>query len=473
MIRPVILSGGAGTRLWPISRLSHPKQLLPIAGEDTMLQTTVARVMGPGFAAPVIVADEEHRFFIKDQLHKIGQDAAAILLEPAGRNTAPAIAFAALWSLRQFGDELLLVLPSDHLVRDTDAFAAAVQAGMPVAEAGGLVTFGIRPDRPHTGYGYIELGSEAQAGSRVHKVARFVEKPNEELAREYLADGRFVWNSGMFLFRASAMVDQLERLAPDVVAAISSAVAEAAADGLFVRPDRESFVSAPSISIDYAVMEKTDAAFVLPVDIGWSDVGSWQSLWEISPKDKRGNAVQGKVVPIDSSNSLVRSEHGKLVVTIGIDNLGVIVTRDAVLVANLGRSQDVSNAVAMLRSSGEETAVQTSQVFRPWGSYQTIDRGDGFQSKRIIVNPGARLSLQKHHQRSEHWVVVRGTAEVTTGDEVRLLHENESTYIPVGTLHRLANPGEDPLHLIEVQCGSYLGEDDIVRVEDEYGRSRS
>ena len=470
LVRPIILSGGAGTRLWPVSRLAFPKQLLPIAADQTMLQVTAKRVTGPGFADLVVVGDEEHRFFIKDQFERGGLAPAAILLEPLGRNTAPAIALAANFVRDQIGDELLLVLPSDHVIRNEAAFRSAVMAAIPAAAAGGLVTFGIVPDSPHSGYGYIELGPETEAGSGVHSVARFVEKPSAELARDYLAAGRFLWNSGMFLFRASAVLDELERLAPDVAAAVASASKEIARDGVFARPSAQAFASAPSISIDFAVMEKTAKAYVVPVDIGWSDVGSWSSLWDISAKDDDGNAVQGPVIALDSKDCLIRSDHDKVVVALGLERIGVVVTRDAVLVTDLDRSQDVKLAVDILRERGEEAAISASEVFRPWGSYQTTDRGDRFQTKRIVVKPGARLSLQKHHHRSEHWVVVSGTAEVTIGGDVRLLQENESTYIPAGTPHRLANPGKVSLHLIEVQCGPYLGEDDIVRMEDEYGR---
>jgi len=470
-VRPIILSGGAGTRLWPVSRLALPKQLLPIGADQTMLQVTAQRVMGPGFAPPIVVGAEEHRFFIKEQFDQSELTLAAIILEPSGRNTAPAISMAASWVKRQSGDELLLVLPSDHVMRDESAFRAAVEAAIPAAAAGGLVTFGIVPDQAHTGYGYIEVGEETEDGSGVHHVARFVEKPSTELAREYVAEGCYLWNSGMFLFRANVILDEISHHAPDVAAAVTAASQDLQIEDLFVRPGKSAFISSPSVSIDFAVMEKTTNAYVLPIDIGWSDVGSWSSLWDISPKDADGNVVRGPVVALESKNCLIRSEHDQRVVALGLERIGVIVTRDAILVTDLERSQDVKIAVDILRDRGDEAALSTLEVFRPWGSYLTTDRGDRFQTKRIVVKPGARLSLQKHHHRSEHWVVVSGTAEVTLGDSVKILQENESTYISAGTLHRLANPGTEPLHLIEVQCGPYLGEDDIVRFDDDYGRA--
>jgi mannose-1-phosphate guanylyltransferase/mannose-6-phosphate isomerase len=470
LIRPVILSGGAGTRLWPVSRLAYPKQLLPIAADQTMLQVTALRASGSPFAPPIIVGDEEHRFFIKDQLERSHVTPSAIILEAHPRNTAPAIGLAAKWVLENCGDDLLLVLPSDHVIRDEQAFRAAVQEAVPSALAGGLVTFGVVPDAPNVGYGYIEIDSGIDGTKGAHPIARFVEKPSLDIARTYVEDGRHFWNSGMFLFRASVILDELARHAPEIASAVEEASSGFTPDGPFVRTDPAAFESLRGTSIDVAVMEKTRKAFVLPVDIGWSDVGCWSALWEIFDKDEAGNVTRGPVLALDSSDCLLRSEQEQLIVAIGLKQLAVVTTRDAILVTDLERSQDVREAVEMLRKRGDDTATHAAEVFRPWGSYQTTDRGNRFQTKRLVVNPGARLSLQQHRHRSEHWVVVAGTAEVTIGDEVRLLQENESAYIAAGAAHRLANPGEVPLHLIEVQCGSYLGEDDIIRIEDDYGR---
>lgn len=470
LVRPVILCGGAGTRLWPVSRLAFPKQLLPIAHDKSMLQVTASRVSGSGFAAPIIVGDEEHRFFVLEQLGSNGDPPASVILEPAARSTAPAIGIAASWIMENCGDELMLVLPSDHVISDEANFLSAVTRAIPTAKAGGLVTFGIVPDRANTGYGYIELGEEHFEEGGVQKIVRFVEKPDSEQAQKYYESNRYMWNSGMFLFRASVILDELSQHAPEVAKSVNEAATEFENDGLFVRPGTIAFDRCPKISIDFAVMEATSNAFVLPVDIGWSDVGSWSSLWDISDKDPSGNVVQGRALTLETNDCLIRSDDDEIVVTIGVNRLGIIVSRDAVLVTDLDRSQEVKAAVDMLRKQGDDAVFSATEVFRPWGSYQTTDKGDRFQTKRIVVKPGARLSLQKHHHRSEHWVVVSGTAEVTVGDDVRLLQENESTYVPAGTMHRLGNPGKVPLHLIEVQCGPYLGEDDIVRVEDEYGR---
>lgn len=465
------MSGGAGTRLWPLSRQTFPKQLLPIVGQESMLQATARRVQGAPFSRPVIVAGEEHRFFVKRQLEKAGLDVDAILLEPFGRNTAAAAALAAHWVLAQGDDEKLLLMPSDHVVEDVGAFHEAIRKGIPAAERGDLVTFGVRPDGPNTHYGYIEIGEPDANLGGLHRVSAFVEKPDEALAWQYVESGRFAWNSGIFLFKASAFLDEMRRHLPETLDAIARAMASPKRDGLFTRPDPAAFGAAPNVSIDHGIMEKTDRAVVVPVDMGWSDVGSWEALWKISPRDPQNNVVQGEVLAMDCRNSLVRSHDGGLVTAVGLEGMAVIAVRDAVFVSPLDRAADVKLLVDQLHDQGSEHVVSPAKVARPWGSYESLDQGPRFQIKRIVVSPGERLSLQKHFHRSEHWVVVHGTAEVTLGDTVSLLQENQSTYIPPGTTHRLGNPGKVPLELIEVQCGTYLGEDDIVRLEDEYGRT--
>lgn len=464
-LQPVLLSGGSGTRLWPLSREAYPKQFLPLAGDDTMLQATWQRVAAIANAAPIVVAGEDHRFLVAEQLRQAGAPTPAILLEPLGRNTAPAIAAAALQALAGGEDPLLLVLPSDHVVRDGEGFRAAVRQAMPAAEAGALVTFGIVPDAPETGFGYIQ----AEAGDGVRKVLRFVEKPDVAAAQSYLQAGGYYWNSGMFLLRASRYLEELQRFRPEIGAAVRGAFDAAARDGDFIRLDRAAFAECPSDSIDYAVMEKTDAACVLPVDIGWNDVGSWSALWEVSEQDADGNAHHGDVISIDSRNSYAYAR--RLVALVGVDDLVVVETDDAVLVARKDRVQQVKDVVAQLKAQQRSQAVLHREVHRPWGSYDSIDMADGFQVKRIKVKPGARLSLQSHERRAEHWVVVRGTARVTRDNDVFELFANQSTYIPIGAKHRLENPGSEMLELIEVQSGDYLGEDDIVRYEDVYGRS--
>ena len=465
MLQPVLLSGGSGTRLWPLSREAYPKQFLPLAGSETMLQATWQRVQALADAAPIVVAGEEHRFLVAEQLRQIGAPTPAIVLEPAGRNTAPAIAAAAMQAMAGGDDPLLLVLPSDHVVRDADAFRAAVQRAMPAADAGALVTFGIVPDAPETGFGYIQ----AAAGEGVCKVLRFVEKPDATTAQAYLEAGGYYWNSGMFLLRASRYLQELTRFQPTMVAAVQAAMEAAARDGDFIRLDKTAFAACPADSIDYAVMEKTDAAAVLPVDIGWNDVGSWSALWDVSPQDADGNATHGDVIAIDSRNSYAYAR--RLVALVGVDDLVVVETDDAVLGARKDRVQQVKDVVAQLKAQQRTQAALHREVHRPWGSYDSIDMADGFQVKRIKVKPGARLSLQSHKRRAEHWVVVRGTARVTRDNDVFELFANQSTYIPIGAKHRLENPGTDMLELIEVQSGDYLGEDDIVRYEDAYGRS--
>jgi mannose-1-phosphate guanylyltransferase/mannose-6-phosphate isomerase len=469
-LQPVLLSGGSGTRLWPLSREAYPKQFLPLAGSDTMLQATWRRVQAIADAAPIVVAGEDHRFLVAEQLRQIGAPVPAIVLEPLGRNTAPAIAAAALQAMCAGDDPLLLVLPSDHVVRDDAAFRAAVQAAMPAADAGALVTFGIVPNAPETGFGYIQAGlADDSACDDVRKVLRFVEKPDAATAQHYLDASGYYWNSGMFLLRASRYLEELTRFRPEIVAAVRAAFDAAARDGDFIRLDKAAFAACPSDSIDYAVMEHTSAASVLPVDIGWNDVGSWSALWEVSTQDGHGNAHQGDVISIDSRNSYAYAQ--RLVALVGVDDLVVVETADAVLVARKDRVQQVKDVVAKLKAEQRSQAVLHREVHRPWGSYDSIDMADGFQVKRIKVKPGARLSLQSHNQRAEHWVVVRGTARVTRDNDVFELFANQSTYIPIGAKHRLENPGQDMLELIEVQSGAYLGEDDIVRYEDVYGRS--
>jgi mannose-1-phosphate guanylyltransferase/mannose-6-phosphate isomerase len=464
-LQPVLLSGGSGTRLWPLSREAYPKQFLALAGTNTMLQDTWLRVAPLASQAPIVVANEEHRFLAGEQLRQVGVQGAAIVLEPVGRNTAPAIAAAALQATAGGADPLLLVLPSDHVVRDAEAFRAAVREAIPAADDGALVTFGIVADAPETGFGYIQAGP----GTGVRTVLRFVEKPDAATARGYLDAGGYYWNSGMFLFRASRYLEELGQLRPDMLEAVRKAFEGAARDGDFVRLDKDAFAASPADSIDYAVMEKTGRAMVLPVDIGWNDVGSWSALWAVSPQDGEGNAHHGDIIAIDSRNNYAYSR--RLVAMVGVDDLVVVETDDAVLVAHKDRVQQVKDVVARLKADQRSHAVLHREVHRPWGSYDSIDQDDGFQVKRIKVKPGGRLSLQSHTRRAEHWIVVRGTARVTRDNDVFELHANQSTYIPLGARHRLENPGSEVLELIEVQSGDYLGEDDIVRYEDVYGRS--
>lgn len=464
-IQPVILSGGSGTRLWPLSREAYPKQFLPLAGELTMLQATWQRVAPLAARGPLVIANEEHRFVAAEQLQQVGAEPAAIILEPVGRNTAPAIAVAALEATRDGADALLLVLPSDHVITDEAAFRNAVQAAASAAEAGKLVTFGIVPTGPETGYGYIK----AADGQGVRAVERFVEKPDLETATGYVSSGQYYWNSGMFLFKASRYLQELERFQPEMLARSRQAWQQARRDADFTRLDRDAFTAVPSDSIDYAVMEKTADAVVIPLDAGWNDVGSWTALRDVSQQDGDGNAHQGDVIAIDCRNTYAYAQ--RLVALVGLDDVIVVETDDAVLVGKADRMQEVKTVVAKLKAEGRSEATWHRKVYRPWGAYDSIDNGERFQVKRITVKPGGTLSLQMHHHRAEHWIVVSGTAEVTRGNEVILLSENQSTYIPLGVTHRLRNPGKLPLELIEVQSGSYLGEDDIVRFEDTYGRS--
>ncbi|KGQ17745.1 Mannose-1-phosphate guanylyltransferase [Lysobacter dokdonensis DS-58] len=465
-MRPVLLSGGSGTRLWPLSREAYPKQFLPLVGEQTMLQATWERVGPLSGQAPIVVANESHRFLVAEQLRQVGAPVPRILLEPVGRNTAPAIAVAAMQALADGDDPLLLVLPSDHVVANVDAFRAAVREASPAAAGGALVTFGIVPTMPETGFGYIEADGAANG---VRHVKRFVEKPDSATAQRYLDAGGYYWNSGMFLFRASRVLEELARFRPDVVAACRSAFDSAKRDGDFVRLEADAFAACPSDSIDYAVMERTDAAMVLPVDIGWNDVGSWSALWDVTERDAQGNAHHGDVIAVDSRNSYAYAT--KLVALVGVDDLVVVDTDDAVLVARKDKVQQVKDVVAQLKAAQRTQVALHREVHRPWGSYDSVDVGDGFQVKRIKVKPGASLSLQSHAHRAEHWIVVRGVARVTRNDDVYDLRANESTYIPIGAKHRLENPGTQMLELIEVQSGAYLGEDDIVRYDDVYGRT--
>ncbi|PZS70226.1 mannose-1-phosphate guanylyltransferase/mannose-6-phosphate isomerase [Stenotrophomonas maltophilia] len=464
-IQPVILSGGSGTRLWPLSREAYPKQFLPLAGELTMLQATWQRVAPLTARGPLVIANEEHRFVAAEQLQQVGAEPAAIILEPVGRNTAPAIAVAALEATRDGADALLLVLPSDHVIIDEGAFRNAVQAAAAAAEAGKLVTFGIVPTGPETGYGYIK----AADGQGLRAVERFVEKPDLETATGYVSSGQYYWNSGMFLFKASRYLQELERFQPEMLARSRQAWQQARRDADFTRLDKDAFTAVPSDSIDYAVMEKTADAVVIPLDAGWNDVGSWTALRDVSQQDGDGNAHQGDVIAIDCRNTYAYAQ--RLVALVGLDDVIVVETDDAVLVGKADRMQEVKTVVAKLKAEGRSEATWHRKVYRPWGAYDSIDNGERFQVKRITVKPGGTLSLQMHHHRAEHWIVVSGTAEVTRGNEVILLSENQSTYIPLGVTHRLRNPGKLPLELIEVQSGSYLGEDDIVRFEDTYGRS--
>jgi mannose-1-phosphate guanylyltransferase/mannose-6-phosphate isomerase len=464
---PVILSGGSGTRLWPLSRESHPKQFLPLVGDHSMLQQTCLRLRGlPGADSPLVVANEEHRFLVAEQLRQVGAAPSALILEPVGRNTAPAIAVAALQAMAGGLDPVLLVLPSDHVIADEAGFRAAVLAALPAAQAGKLVTFGIVPTAPETGYGYIK----AAPGEGLRAVERFVEKPDAATAQGYLASGGYYWNSGMFAFRASRYLAELQANRPEMVAAARAALAGAKPDVDFLRLDKAAFSASPSDSIDYAVMEKTGDAAVLPIAVGWNDVGSWSALWSVVEQDGGGNAHRGDVLARDCRNTLAIGDK-RLIALIGLEDTVVVDTDDAVLVAHKERVQDVKEIVSALKAAQRPQATWHRKVYRPWGSYDGIDSGDRFQVKRIIVKPGAALSLQKHHHRAEHWIVVKGTAQVTCDDKVFLLSENQSTYIPLGSKHRLENPGKQPLELIEVQTGGYLGEDDIVRIEDVYGRS--
>jgi len=477
LIQPVVLSGGSGTRLWPLSREKYPKQLLPLIGEDSLLQATVRRVegiTGAQLAAPMVVCNEEYRFVIAEQMRLMGKD-GPIVLEPVGRNTAPALTLAALAAMRDGADPILLVMPADHVILDTPAFQAVVFEGALLADEGAVVTFGITPDCPETGYGYIQTGTALGKGEAC-KIARFVEKPDLATAQSYLDAGTYLWNSGLFMMRASVWLAAIGVCRGDILAACRMAWDAGSVDGCFLRVGKEAFSQCPKDSIDYAVMERIaalDAALpvgvVIPLSAGWSDVGAWDALWKVLPKDSDGNVLQGDVLMHDCRNTLAMSA-GRLVACIGVDDMVIVETPDAILVSHKDKTQEVKTIVDRLKREGRIEGQLHRKVFRPWGSYDGVDAGERFLVKRIIVNPGACLSLQMHHHRAEHWIVVRGTAKVTREDTSYLVTENESTFIPLGNKHRLENPGRVPLEMIEVQSGSYLGEDDIVRFEDKYGR---
>jgi len=467
----VILCGGAGTRLWPVSRQLFPKQLLPLMGDQSLLQQTAKRLLDQMFEPAVVVSGEDQRFFIKRQLEAAGAPVEAILLEPVARNTSAAAALAAAWLHASGRDEMMLVMPSDHVIADADAFLAAIRTGITHADDGAIVTFGAKPTEPNIQYGYIEADTARSFADGAAPIARFVEKPDSNAAAEYVQSGRFFWNSGIFLMKAGTLLDEMRELLPASLEAIVNAVDGASIDGLFVRPAAEAFAKAQTISIDHAVMEKTTRGVVVPVEMQWSDVGAWDAVWKLTSKDGAGNAVQGNVVAVDTRDSLLRSDGQALLATIGLDEMAVIAVRDAVFVAPMGRVAEVKDLVEQLKGKERDCVLSPPKVARPWGSYETIGDGQRFQVKHIIVDPGETLSLQMHFHRSEHWVVVRGSAQVTVGDEVSILQENQSTYIPAGTRHRLANPGKVPLELVEIQCGPYLGEDDIVRFDDQYGRT--
>lgn len=468
MLTPVIMAGGRGSRLWPLSRELNPKQFLKLCGDSTLLQQTLARLGGLAVTAPLVICNEEHRFLVAEQLRQSGLNNADILLEPVGRSTAPAIALAAIKSRMDGDDPALLILAADHYIEDRDAFQEAVMQAESLVEQGKLVTFGVVPQHPETGYGYIQRGEELDGGG--YAVARFVEKPDITTAQGYLTSGCYYWNSGMFMFKASVYLKALEQFQPDILRACEKAVAAGESDLNFLRVGVDAFAESPEDSIDYAVMEKVDSAAVVPLNAGWRDIGSWSTLWEIGEKDRNGNVCEGDVLVHNSTNSFIYSDH-KLVATVGIENLVVVETKDAVLVAHKDCVQDVKEIFSVIKKGGRHEHMNHREVYRPWGVYDSVDKGERYQVKRITVNPGAKLSVQMHHHRAEHWVVVSGTAKVTNGEQQFLVTEDQSTYIPVGQVHCLENPGVIPLELIEVQSGSYLGEDDIIRLKDRYGRS--
>ncbi|QRY79274.1 mannose-1-phosphate guanylyltransferase/mannose-6-phosphate isomerase [Pseudomonas sp. PDNC002] len=467
---PVILSGGSGSRLWPLSRKQYPKQFLALTGEHTLFQQTLSRLVFEGMEPPVVVSNQEHRFIVQEQLEALDLKTQSILLEPFGRNTAPAVAIAAMKLMAEGRDELLLILPADHVIDDQRAFQRALALATNAAEKGEMVLFGVPANRPETGYGYIKSGDERGLPDGVIRVERFIEKPDEARAQQFVEDGGYFWNSGMFLFRASRFLEELKKHDADIYDTCLLALERSQTDGDLISIDAATFECCPDNSIDYAVMEKTRRACVVPLSAGWNDVGSWSSIWEVHDKDADGNVTMGDVMVHDSHNCLVHG-NGKLVSVIGLEDIVVVETKDAMMIAHKDRVQDVKKVVNQLDAAGRSETQNHCQVYRPWGSYDSVDMGGRFQVKHISVKPGARLSLQMHHHRAEHWIVVSGTAQVTCDDKTFLLTENQSTYIPIASVHRLANPGKIPLEIIEVQSGSYLGEDDIERLEDVYGRT--
>ena len=470
-IIPVILSGGSGTRLWPLSRKQYPKQYLPLAGDNSMLQETILRLSGlDNLANSIIICNADHRFLVAEQCQQIDIASPTILLEPVGRNTAPAIAAAALQSIKGTNDAVLLILSADHVIQDIEAFHQAIDIASTQAQEGKLVTFGIVPTDANTGYGYINASKDGTDGS--YKVEKFVEKPDLKTAQSYLEQGNYLWNSGMFMFKATMLIDELTTHSPEIVTSVNGAVNNAKQDLDFIRLNKKAFESSPSNSIDYAIMEKSDNVVVVPLDAGWSDVGSWSTLYDIGVKGSNGNVLKGDVITQDTTNTYINASH-HLVATIGVENLIVIDTPDATFIATQDKVQEVKTIVELLKKSGRDEGAMHRKVYRPWGWYDSIDVGKHFQVKRLHVNPGAKLSLQMHHKRAEHWVVVSGTATAINGEEVLTLKEGDSTYIPIGTTHGLENKTNEQLEIIEVQSGTYLGEDDIVRFEDIYGRVKS
>lgn len=470
MLIPVIMAGGTGSRLWPLSRALFPKQFLNLDNKASMLQNTVSRLKLLDHCAPILICNEEHRFLAAEQLNEINALGKTIL-EPEGKNTAPAVALAALTAMEEYPEEdpILLVLAADHIIQNENVFCDVIAKAIPLAEAGKLVTFGIVPTEAHTGYGYIKSGAAVEKGKEAYNVEEFVEKPDKTTAEQYLSSNKYLWNSGMFLFRASRYIEELEKFNPAISSACQRALMNKKSDLDFIRIDAAEFSKCPEDSIDYAVMEKTQDAVVVPLDAGWSDIGSWSALWDVSEKDKEGNSVQGDSILHNTQNCYIHSKD-KLITTIGLNNIVIVDTKDALLVANKDDVQDVKTIVQTIKDRGLPHTKLHREVYRPWGVYDSIDKGDRYQVKRITVKPGAKLSVQMHHHRAEHWIVVSGTAKITNGDKEFLLTENQSTYIPIGVIHALENPGKVPLELIEVQSGSYLGEDDIIRFEDRYGR---